>query len=121
MKEFARRLWDHFVLLGPGEQKEGGEEGGNIHLPPFNKPLLAQQPATTTDNKQFTPLAQLPRMELDNKFLSDIKGQYSKDSFFQKVLDSPKQFRNFEVADGLVHIWLNDQMLTCILNVKVDS
>lgn len=60
-------------------------------------------------------------MELDDEFLSDIKGQYSKDLFFQKVLDSPKQFRNFEVADGLVRIWLNDQTLTCILDVKVDG
>jgi hypothetical protein len=31
-KEFARRVKDHFVLLGPGERKKGGK-GGDTHHP----------------------------------------------------------------------------------------
>lgn len=33
-KEFARRMRDRFVLLGPGDRKKGGEEGDNYHPDP---------------------------------------------------------------------------------------
>jgi hypothetical protein len=114
-KEFARRLRDCFVLLGPGERKEGREIGENTHSQP------SQQNPITTDDKPFTPLAQLPRMELDDGILGLIKGQYAQDPFLRKVMDSPKQFRNFDVAEGLSRLCLNDCTLVCVPDIKIDG
>ncbi|KAG2076406.1 hypothetical protein BDR04DRAFT_954692, partial [Suillus decipiens] len=50
-----------------------------------------------------------------------IRHQYHLDPFFQKVVDSPKQFCNFEVTEGIMRICLNDRTLVCIPDIKVDG
>ncbi|TFK59550.1 hypothetical protein BDN72DRAFT_780570, partial [Pluteus cervinus] len=36
----------------------------------------------------------------------ELRGRYKEDSFFKKIVDSPRDFKNFTVEDGLVY--LND-------------
>jgi hypothetical protein len=112
--EFARRVQDRFILHGPGERKKGGK-GDDAHPPTL------QTHQDTTEEDRFVPLAQLPDPEDDDKTLEDIKGQYHLDPFFQKVMDSPKHFHNFEVNEGIICIRLNDRVLLCIPDVKVDG
>jgi hypothetical protein len=51
--------------------------------------------------------------------LDEMRNQYDKDTMFKKVIDSPKEYRNFEVKDGLIHIKLKDRTVLCIPDVKV--
>ncbi|KAG2335789.1 hypothetical protein BDR05DRAFT_846632, partial [Suillus weaverae] len=48
-----------------------------------------------------------------------MRHQYSKDAMFRKILESPKDYRNFESKDGLINIKLKDRTALCIPDVKV--
>jgi hypothetical protein len=113
-KEFARRMRDRFVLLGPGDRKKGGEEGDTHHPDPEPQ---HEHPET----EQFQPAVPIKVPEDHEETLNEVRNQYHLDPFFQTVLDSPKQYRNFSVADGIVRIRLNDRTLVCIPDVKIDG
>ncbi|KAG2061437.1 hypothetical protein BDR06DRAFT_842282, partial [Suillus hirtellus] len=53
--------------------------------------------------------------------MGDIRHQYHKDPFYKKVLDSPKEFHNFVVEDGIMRIKLNDRTLICVPDIKLDD
>ena len=41
--------------------------------------------------------------------LKEAKDQYSRDSFYRRVMDTPKPFKNFEVANGFIHLNLHNR------------
>ncbi|KAF9002403.1 hypothetical protein BDZ89DRAFT_884923, partial [Hymenopellis radicata] len=43
-----------------------------------------------------------------------IRDRYAGDPVFRAVLAKPKEFRNFDVADGLVYLRLGEQRLLCV-------
>ncbi|KAF9029272.1 hypothetical protein BDZ89DRAFT_895544, partial [Hymenopellis radicata] len=55
--------------------------------------------------------------------LSDIiKLNYDKDVTFRKVLENPKQFKNFVVEDGLLYLQEQGRLLLCVPeNVVIDG
>ncbi|KAG2052166.1 hypothetical protein BDR06DRAFT_837294, partial [Suillus hirtellus] len=40
---------------------------------------------------------------------------------FKRILDSPKDFRNFYLEQGLIRLQLHDRRLLCIPDVKVSG
>jgi hypothetical protein len=57
----------------------------------------------------------------EEELMDDIRYQYDRDPFYKKILDSPKEFHNFEVENGIIRIKLNDQTLVCIPDIKLDE
>ena len=94
-QEYAHRIRDHFILLGPGQRKEGGETGETHPNPP--EPL---ETAGQLTERSLTP----PQMPVypEEELLGEIKDQYHQDPFFKKVLDTPMEFRNFVLKDGII-------------------
>ena len=111
-QEYACRVRDHFVLLGPGQRKEGGETGDTHPNPP--EPL---ETAGQLTERPLTP----PQMPVypEEELLGEIKDQYHRDPFFKKVLDAPKEFRNFVLKDGIIRVKLHDRTTICIPDIKV--
>jgi hypothetical protein len=50
-----------------------------------------------------------------------LKGKYMNDSFFNRILLSPKQFKDFSVREGLIFMQRADNELLCIPNIVVDG
>ena len=46
--------------------------------------------------------------------LKEIRGHYQNDPTFKLVLNKPKEFRNFEVDDGLIYLKIDGKRLLCI-------
>ncbi|TFK65192.1 hypothetical protein BDN72DRAFT_732574, partial [Pluteus cervinus] len=49
----------------------------------------------------------------------ELTGQYSRDSFYSKILEAPKQYKNFVVKDNLVFIVENGGERLCIPDVQI--
>jgi hypothetical protein len=43
-----------------------------------------------------------------------IANNYSEDSFFKHILETPKAFRNFEIEDGLIYLKDSDHRVLCV-------
>ncbi|KAJ3858239.1 hypothetical protein EV359DRAFT_88041 [Lentinula novae-zelandiae] len=130
-REFARQMKDKcFVLHGPCEQQK---EGGNTPLAnnPIDEPTnLGTQsneltetppqpaPEASTDTSLLAALA-ASRSKLDLE--SVIRNQYGKDSMFKKIIEKPKEFRNFEIVDGLVYLKMQDRKVLCIPTLTVNG
>ncbi len=50
---------------------------------------------------------------------TEMRNRYSEDPFFSEIIQKPKHFKNFEVADGLVFLHDNNQQLLCIPHVII--
>ncbi|OBZ66142.1 Transposon Ty3-I Gag-Pol polyprotein [Grifola frondosa] len=50
-----------------------------------------------------------------------LRGSYNVDPFFSKILEAPKQFKNFWVEDGLVFLKEQHRKLLCVPNVVRDT
>ena len=46
-----------------------------------------------------------------------LKNRYSEDSFFKLILDNPRQYKNFELDNGLVFMKRNNEKLLCIPHI----
>ncbi|KAF8831165.1 hypothetical protein HHX47_DHR1000004 [Lentinula edodes] len=129
-REFARRMKDkRFVLHGPREQqKEGGntplatnpDEPTNLGTQSNELTETPPQPApeASTDTSLLAALA-ASRSKLDLE--SVIRNQYGKDSTFKKIIEKPKEFRNFEIVDGLVYLKMQDRKVLCIPTLTVNG
>ena len=51
--------------------------------------------------------------------LKEARDQYSRDSFYKRVMDASKAFKNFEVADGFIHLNLHDRTVWCVPDIRV--
>jgi hypothetical protein len=52
--------------------------------------------------------------------LARIKNRYSEDPFFAQIINSPRDFKNFEVSDGVVYLLGRHTWTLCIPHVTVD-
>jgi len=54
--------------------------------------------------------------------LQEAKGQYKEDLFFQKILETPKAFKNFSLTeDGFIRLRLPDRVVICIPDIKISK
>ena len=53
--------------------------------------------------------------------MSKLKGQYVKDTFFQTVLDNPKDFRNFEHKEQLIYLKESDKRVLCVPKLMIQG
>jgi len=124
--EFACRMAGRFILLGPGERKKGGEGAKNS---PDSSPTVTDNvqsgitplPTTGDDGeRQSHGMNDIPvTYPHESGLLREAKNQYSKDPFYKQILDSPKVFKNFEVADGFIRLHLHDRTVFCVPDIRV--
>ncbi|KAJ3790075.1 hypothetical protein GGU10DRAFT_247934, partial [Lentinula aff. detonsa] len=50
-----------------------------------------------------------------------IRNQYGSDRFFKTILDRPKDYRNFEVLEGLIYLNLDDRKVLGIPDVVIQG
>jgi len=48
-----------------------------------------------------------------------IHRKFKQNSFFSKIPEKPKDFRNFEVKNGLVYFKKQENHLPCVLKMKI--
>ena len=53
--------------------------------------------------------------------MKEIKGKYLNDSVFSKVVEKPKEHKNFSVEEDLVYIKEARKTLLCIPEIKINS
>ena len=53
--------------------------------------------------------------------LKELRGHYQEDPIFKSILDKPKDFRNFDVKDGLIYLKLNGKTLLCIPKMVINE
>jgi hypothetical protein len=53
------------------------------------------------------------------ELIAGMRNQYHQDPFFQWIMDSPKDYQNFEVNDGLIRIRLKEKILLCIPDIQI--
>ena len=51
--------------------------------------------------------------------LKEARDQYSRDSFYKRVTDALKAFKNPEVADEFIRLNLHDRTVWCVPNIRV--
>ena len=86
----------------------------------------AEQPIDVVVEQPVEPIEQ-PIEQIDNPgralltkdslgidLQSELQGKYTEDPFFQRILEKPKEFRNFECKEQLVYLKENDKRLLCI-------
>lgn len=106
--EFAHRVKNRFVLHGPKDPSTRMEGRAQE-----NRPLDGEISKDTAP--EVIPVTYPHETEL----LNQLRHQYTEDPLFRKILESPKEYRNFEVKDGLVRIKLKDRISLCIPNITV--
>ncbi|KAL7280814.1 LOW QUALITY PROTEIN: hypothetical protein ACG7TL_005758 [Trametes sanguinea] len=147
-KEFAKRIRRVVLRVPETERQEGGEQTktqpkrddtGNQTEPGKND--NSESPASTTlEQTRKTASEQLQavtgtteRSDLSKRLLVDhiaatddgihlesaIRGRCNEDTFFASILRQPKQYKNFEVVDGLVFLRDRGRTLLCIPNILV--
>ncbi|OJT08771.1 Retrovirus-related Pol polyprotein from transposon 17.6, partial [Trametes pubescens] len=50
---------------------------------------------------------------------AELKDRYGEDPFFQAILASPKQFKNFEVENGLIFLKDRSRDLLCVPDIRI--
>ena len=117
-------LDERFVVRHPVQRKEGRKV---LTTPPNvlkDTPSDAENNAgDETDNvshleAEGSLLAQ-GRMGIDLK--SELQGRFKEDQFFQKILNKPKEFRNFEVKEQLIYLKRDDRQVLCVPKVLING
>jgi len=95
------------------ERREERQEKPHPNPP---EPLETDTAGQLTE-RPLTP----PQMPVypEEELLGEIKDQYHRDPFFKKVLDAPKEFRNFVLKDGIMRAKLHDRTTICIPDIKI--
>jgi len=145
-REFAARMKGHFVLRGPGERKEGGNSTKTTSTEPTppREQLTIKLPARKTTNAsdvptlpdkegELTDLAPSAGNDRDESrlvdfvsssnegidLLKELAGKYKDDPFYEKIIKSPKEFRNFEVENDLIYLKEKESKVLCIPKVII--
>ena len=140
-REFAARVRDRFVLRGPTQRKEGEDTSARTEKP---KNSISDEPRLTIRIKPTVAKNSSPRetealhapmsIPLDTALtdlvsssqegidlLSELRKNYHKDPFFELILKKPKEYRNFEVENGLVYLKEKESRLICIPKVLING
>jgi Integrase zinc binding domain len=144
-KEFAARVKNKFVLHGPRVRTEGRSEDANtintplptIHRddPHINDRQSITEPITEANenisgaimesNKASDPndtaLINILNEDAGVNLLQELCDHYKNDAIFKAIIDRPKDFRNFEVKDGLIYLKLNGKSLLCIPKLLINE
>jgi len=119
--EFAAHVKDKFVLRGPWERTEGG-------MGTMTQPAPMTMPDNENDTMSDTSTAARKETRCmvpvtyphDEHLLQEVKGRYREDSFFQKILETPKAFKNFTLTeDGFICLKLPDRNVICIPDIRI--
>ncbi|OSC97058.1 hypothetical protein PYCCODRAFT_1377995, partial [Trametes coccinea BRFM310] len=140
-QEFSKRI-KRLVLHGPrAEREEGdrtaphdphmsqsldGEGASDVHTSSENKLARTVGEPTTTASPAVRvteePLLDYITSSSEGVHLQEeIRGRYGEDPFFGNILTNPKQFKNFDVEDGLILLRDRGRALLCIPNIIVNA
>ncbi|TFK60598.1 hypothetical protein BDN72DRAFT_779200, partial [Pluteus cervinus] len=116
---------------------EGGESSGSSSTQPpeVERPVIRLPGKKQRDSKNLrnngadvTDTA-VPEPEIPLAFpgsslagidlKKELKGRFSEDTFFKKILDSPKEFKNFIVEDDVVYMSGSTRPLLCVPKVQI--
>ncbi|TFK66724.1 hypothetical protein BDN72DRAFT_771581, partial [Pluteus cervinus] len=50
-----------------------------------------------------------------------LRSRYNEDGWFKKILDTPKEYKNFVVEDELMYLQNRDGRVLCIPAVQIDE
>ncbi|KAJ3514053.1 hypothetical protein NLJ89_g2594 [Agrocybe chaxingu] len=134
--EFAARVKDHFVLRGPREQKEGGEqeqiiqhnlpEGESpVQMPPHDPDVevtgAIPDKMTRVDDiiSDASLLSVLTESRLGLDLEKEIRNNYGNDPVFRRIMKKPSEHKNFTVNNGLIYMLANSKKLLCIPNILI--
>jgi len=83
-------------------------------------------PNDTSDIDEVALPADIPPLDLAQELsgvdiMKEIKGRYLNDLVFSKVVEKPKEHKNFSVEEDLVYIKEAGKTLLCIPEVKIDG
>ncbi|KAJ3899655.1 hypothetical protein F5879DRAFT_810566, partial [Lentinula edodes] len=149
-KKFAARMRNRVRILGPRKRDQEGGKRLTIKLParptvPAKHGERVQEgpigpTETHVDESELpvTPGSSIPNPtspDFDNATLlnilgksdtgldlpSALKNRYSEDPLFRKILDSPKDFHNFEVLHNLIYLKRNEHKVLCIPRVLING
>ena len=113
------------VLTGPVAGGSSIRKGGatatavrskSVRLGPVSGlfPVHATGPLNTNQSSQSAPETLIYVLQNNGvDLLQSIKDCYKNDPLFKPVLDKPKEFRNFEMRDGLIFLKSNGKYLLC--------
>ncbi|KAI9068658.1 hypothetical protein FKP32DRAFT_1543961, partial [Trametes sanguinea] len=84
---------------------------------------------STTKDAPFTPAITSGDLFLDHlsentegvDLLQAIRGRFDEDEFFAKILEAPKNYKNFRVEDGLVFVRDRGQERLCVPRVIING
>jgi hypothetical protein len=127
-REFSKRIKRVRLTLRP----EGGQEGGkrpetenSADLPRVETPERAlgissslEEQVTQETLAESIVNPTLVEVVASNDggfdFPSCLKGRYSEDNFFRHVLEKPREFKNFEIKDGLIFLSSEGGAVLCV-------
>jgi len=108
-KEFAARVQGHFVLRGPRERKEGGNISHKLN----------PEPTSHEDTPNLVDFASSNSKGIN--LIEELKGNYSKDPFFDLIIKKPSEYRNFRVEEGLIYLKDRESELLCIPKIFLNG
>ncbi|THU77147.1 hypothetical protein K435DRAFT_703038 [Dendrothele bispora CBS 962.96] len=144
-KEFAKRMKKFVRVAGPRRAQEGGStlqqqeiastSGSRVekqldsyqnNSPEHSKSHDSDMPELVPESRDALPanaLAQILTRSSDGiDLLAQIKNKYDQDPFYKKIVEAPKDFKNFEYTDGLVYQRLSDSTkVLCIPRILVNG
>jgi hypothetical protein len=145
LKEFVAQMKSKFTLWGPAQHLEGKRvltptdpirqvssmpatknslaDWLNMHttVPPLqNEETLHKCMQTPEPDKVIQSMSLVELTSADDlDLLAEIKGHYAEDAFFRVIMEQPKEFRNFEISEGLIYLLDWEQKLLCIPQILI--
>lgn len=144
-RSFARRMKGKFVLRGPMVPTEGvrrvdAATSSEVVVVPVKNEAVAEAVPSLPNNANTPEVdSEDPSMPADFSLVDEsltevlkangegtdlpelLRGRYGEDKFFKLVLDKPKDYRNFEVLDGLIFLHDRERRLLCIPALRTNG
>lgn len=134
-REFSKRIKRVRLKLRPESGQEGGKKPETTETadsPRVETPDRAQGISSNLEEQvtQETLTEGLVNPTLIEVVTSDdegfdfpscLKGRYSEDEFFKHVLEKPREFKNFEIKDGLVFLSREGGTALCIPRCSING
>jgi len=130
-REFAKRIKRVRLTLRP----ENGQEGGKVpeteeaadSAQDRAQGISASLDEQVTQEALTEGIANPPLIDVvasDDAgfdFPACLKGRYAEDNFFKSVLEKPREFKNFEVKDGLIFLRKDGGAVLCIPSCTING